>query len=343
MEQRSRYGRDVVAGHSEFIPRDTRALIPAQLSVRQAFDRGVLAKTMKRSQNKPASEEKIEETEEIAFRGGQEVLSYLTRLTRQRLLTSEEEVALSARIRRGDRRAKDRLVEANMRLVINIAKNYHNPLVPFEDLVQEGAIGLMTAAERYDPARGYRFSTYATHWIRQAISRAIDNKSKAIRIPAHVSETLRRLERTRALLMREYGEEPSAELLAQHLGISMRKVNSLLLAAQEPVSLDMLVGEEENTTLASLLNDREACNPQEAILSAEMQQELDSLFAILTPRERDIMRKRLGFDEDSTQVLQEIGETLHISRERVRQIEMIALKKLKFAAKRRELHNYLSS
>lgn len=298
---------------------------------------------MKRSQNKPDTEEKQEEIQEFSYKGSSEALSYLTRLTRQRLLSSEEEMELAGRIRHGDCRAKDRLVEANMRLVINIAKNYHNPLVPFEDLVQEGAIGLMTAAERYDPARGYRFSTYATHWIRQAISRAIDNKSKAIRIPAHVSETLRRMERTKAMLMREHGEEPSAELLAQHLGISLRKVSALLLSAQEPVSLDMLVGEEENTTLASLLNDREASNPQEAMLIAEMQKELNSLFSILTPRERDIMRRRLGFDEDSTQVLQEIGETLHISRERVRQIEMIALKKLKFAAKRRELHSYLSS
>jgi RNA polymerase primary sigma factor len=270
-----------------------------------------------------------------------EVLSYMNRLTRLRLLTFDEEVELAARVQRGDARAKDRLVEANMRLVINIAKNYHNPLVPFEDLVQEGAIGLMTAAERFDPAKGYRFSTYATHWIRQAISRAIDNKAKAIRIPAHVSESLRKLERMRALLVRENGEEPSPELLGQRLGISARKVNALLQAGQEPVSLDMLVGEEENTTLASLIFDRTAANPQEAVLGAEMQHQLSSLLSILTPREREIMQKRLGFEDDSAQVLQEIGEKLHISRERVRQIEVQALRKLKFAAKRRNLHSYL--
>lgn len=291
---------------------------------------------------KPALLEKWDDAEEASPRGSVEALSYLTRLTRQRLLTFEEEVDLAARVRRGDHRAKDRLVEANMRLVINIAKNYHNCLVPFEDLVQEGAIGLMTAAERYDPGKGYRFSTYATHWIRQAISRAIDNKAKAIRIPAHVSETLRKLERVRTLLFREQGEEPSTEQLAQRMGVSLRKVNALLQAGQEPVSLDMLVGDEENTTLASLLNDRTAANPQEAVLSAEMQQELQSLMAILTPREREIMRKRLGFEDESTQVLQEIGEEMHISRERVRQIEMQALKKLKFAAKRRDLRSYIS-
>jgi RNA polymerase primary sigma factor len=268
----------------------------------------------------------------------------VSKLTRQRLLTFEEEVELAGRVKCGGKKAKeakDRLVEANMRLVINIAKNYHNPLVPFEDLVQEGAIGLMTAAERFDPGKGYRFSTYATHWIRQAISRAIDNKAKAIRIPAHVSETLRKLERTRAMLFREQGEEPSADQLAQRMGLSARKITALLQAGMEPVSLDMLVGDEENTTLASLINDRTAANPQEAVLSAEMQQELDELLAVLTPREREIMRKRLGFDGDSTQVLQEIGEKLHISRERVRQIEVQALRKLKFAAKRRDLRSYI--
>ncbi|HZT41850.1 MAG TPA: sigma-70 family RNA polymerase sigma factor [Chthonomonadaceae bacterium] len=286
--------------------------------------------------------EKWDEADEIPARGSGDSVSYLGRLTRQRLLTYEEEVALAARVQRGDARAKERLVEANMRLVINIAKNYHNCLVPFEDLVQEGAIGLMTATERFDPNKGYRFSTYATHWIRQAISRAIDNKSKAIRVPAHVSEILRKLERIRLLLFREQGEEPTTEQLAQHMGISARKIHMLLQAGQEPVSLDMLVGEEENTTLAALINDRSAANPQEMILIAEMRQEIDNLLAILTPREREIMRKRLGFEEDSTQVLQEIGEEMHISRERVRQIEVQALKKLKFAAKRRDLRSYMS-
>lgn len=298
---------------------------------------------MNTSRNDPVLQEKAEDGDDYsrARRSAGEVLSYMSRLTRQRLLTSEEEAELSARIRRGDARAKDRLVEANMRLVINIAKGYHNPLAPFEDLVQEGAIGLMTAAERFDASKGYRFSTYATHWIRQAISRAIDNKAKAIRIPAHVSETLRRLERVRSAMLREQGEEPTAEQLAQRLKMSARKIAALLQASQEPVSLDMLVGDEENTTLASLLNDRTAINPQEVVLSGEMQEQLNRLLSILTPREQEIMRRRLGFEEDSAQVLQEIGEQLHISRERVRQIEVQALKKLKYAARRRDLITYL--
>ena len=296
---------------------------------------------MKNMQQPSALLEKSELSEE-APRGGPDIVSYMTRLTRQRLLTFEEEVALAARVRAGDARAKDHLVESNMRLVINIAKNYHTALVPFEDLVQEGAIGLMTAAERFDASKGYRFSTYATHWIRQSISRAIDNKAKAIRIPAHVSESLRKIERTRALLLRESGEEPTTEAIAQHLGMTPRKVNALMQAGLEPVSLDMLVGEEENTTLASLINDRTSPNPQDNVLVQEMRAELGKLLAILTPREQEIMRRRLGFEEESAQVLQEIGENMHISRERVRQIEMQALKKLKYAARRRNLYGYIS-
>ena len=228
-----------------------------------------------------------------------------------------------------------------MRLVINIAKGYHSPLIPFEDLIQEGAIGLMVAAERYDVKKGFRFSTYATHWIKQAISRAIDNKSKAIRIPAHISESLRKLERMKTILMRETGEEPTPEQLAKSLDIPIRRVYSLMQVNQEPVSLDMLVGEEGNTALEALLKDQTAANPQEVLLTEEMQEHLQALMDILTPREQEIMRRRLGFEEDSTEVLQEIGEKMHISRERVRQIEAQALRKLKSAARRGSLHAYL--
>ena len=268
--------------------------------------------------------------------------SYLPRLTRQRLLSVEEEQDLSARMHCGDRRAKDRLIEANMRLVINIAKNYHSALIPFEDLVQEGAIGLVTATERFDPARGFRFSTYATYWIRQSISRAIDNKSKAIRIPAHISEAIRKLEKMRDLFLRERGVEPSLEELAQHTGVAMHRISALLQAGQDPLSLDMLVGNEENTPLSALINDPSAENPQQAVLTEERRACLRELLSILTPREREVMRLRLGFEEDSSEVLQEIGTRMHLSRERVRQIEIQALRKLKHAAKRRDLLSYLS-
>jgi RNA polymerase primary sigma factor len=266
----------------------------------------------------------------------------MSHLTRHKLLTHDQEILLSERLKAGDGRAKQELVEANMRLVINIAKHYHHPLVPFEDLVQEGAIGLMTAADRYEPERGFRFSTYATHWIKQAISRAIDNKSRAIRVPAHVSETLRKIERTRAMMLREFGDEPTVEQIAMRLEMTPRKVAAYMQAGQDPVSLDMLVGDEENTSLASLINDKAAADPQGDLIRREIQNELQKVLDSLNERERIVMRRRLGFDDDETRVLQEIGKELQISRERVRQIEAQALRHLRAAATRRRLRDYLS-
>jgi RNA polymerase primary sigma factor len=291
----------------------------------------------------PGLPRKIDDLETAAaFRSASEPVSYLNHLTRQRLLTHDEEIRLSNGVKMGDCAAKHRLVEANMRLVINIAKNYHNALVPFEDLVQEGAIGLMTAAERYDPLRGYRFSTYATHWVKQAISRAIDNKSRAIRVPAHVSETLRKIDRARAIFLREEGEEPTVEQIALSIGMTPRKVASYMQAGQDPVSLDMLVGEEENTSLASLINDKTATDPEDAVIRTEVHEQLAMIMESLNERERRIMRRRLGFDDEEAHVLQEIGQEMHISRERVRQIEVQALKHLRAAATRRHLREYLS-
>ncbi len=271
-----------------------------------------------------------------------EVPSLLNRLTRVALLTPEEELELAKRARKGDEEAKQKLVEANMRLVMNIAKHYRNALVPFEDLVQEGAIGLMNAVERYDPSRGYRFSTYATHWIRQAIGRAIDNKAKTVRIPAHVAEQLRRMERERDRLRRETGDEPSIEQLAKAMGVSPKKILQLQQAAQEPLSLDMLVGEEEDTSLGSLIHDQNVRDPEEVMLEMERRKVLDELLETeLTDRERQVIIRRLGYGDQEEQVLQEIGEALKISRERVRQIEAQAMRKLKDAARRRGLREYL--
>lgn len=270
--------------------------------------------------------------------------SYINRLTRCNLLTPEEEIRLANRIAAGGpsgSHAKVRLVESNMRLVVSIAKAYRSSGIPFEDLIQEGAIGLMTAAERFDPKRGYRFSTYATQWIRQAIGRAVDNKAKSIRLPAHVSESLRKLDKARSEMRRELGEDPTIEQLAQRTGISTRKVTSLLNTTQEPISLDMPVGDEENTSLGSLLYDKTSPDPQEELIEAEMRSEIISIMEVLDPREQHIMRKRFGFDGEDTYVLQQIGEELNISRERVRQIEAQALRKLRSAARKRRLRDYL--
>jgi RNA polymerase primary sigma factor len=264
----------------------------------------------------------------------------ITRLTRARLLNHQEEMDLARKVKLGGlegRRAQHRLVESNMRLVVSIAKAYRASGIPIEDLVQEGAIGLMTAAERYDPDRGFRFSTYATQWIRQAIGRAVDNKAKAIRLPAHVSESLRKLDRVKAELRRETGDEPSHETIADRSGLSVRKVQALLNTTQDPISLDLPVGDEENTSLGSLLTDRNAPDPQSTLLDVEMVQEVDNILNSLDERERRVMRLRYGFDGDDALVLAQIGEQLNISRERVRQIEQHALKKLRNEAKKGRL------
>jgi RNA polymerase primary sigma factor len=267
--------------------------------------------------------------------------SFIHYLTRQRLLTSEEEVDLARRAQQGDAEARTHLIEANMRLVINIAKHYTNAFVPFEDLVQEGSIGLMTACQRFDPSKGYRFSTYATHWIRQAISRAIDNKARTIRVPAHVSETLKKIERVRLALIRAAGEDPTIEQIAQVVGVAPRKVAAYLQAGQDPVSLDMLVGDEERTSLGALLDDKSAVDPASMIIQTEVVQELEKILDSLNERERTVMRRRFGFDDEQAHVLQDIGEELQISRERVRQIEAQALRRLRQAAQRRHLREYL--
>ncbi len=269
---------------------------------------------------------------------------YLNRLTKCPLLTPDEEMRLAFKVAEGGSegvKAQARLVESNMRLVISIAKAYRSSGIPFEDLIQEGAIGLMTASERFDPKRGYRFSTYATQWIRQAIGRAVDNKAKAIRLPAHVSESLRKLDRVRADLRRELGEEPTTEQLSVRIGLPPRKVTLLLNTIQDPVSLDMQVGNEENTSLGALLYDKMAPDPQDELVETELKEEIASIFDCLDERELLVMKKRFGFDGEDTYVLQQIGDELNISRERVRQIEIQALRKLRSAARQRQLREYL--
>jgi RNA polymerase primary sigma factor len=272
-----------------------------------------------------------------------DLASYINRLTRKKLLTAAEEKTLSKRVYEGDHAAKERLVEANMRLVVSIAKNYLASGIPMEDLIQEGAIGLMTATERFNPSLGYRFSTYATQWVRQSIGRAIDNKSKSIRLPAHISESLRKIDKCRAELRRTLGDEPTTEQLAEHTGLSMKKMNMLLQTTQEPVSLDMTVGDDENTSLGNLVLDRTAPNPQDELIAREMRAEIEAILNTLDEREQIVMRKRFGFDEDDKSVLQQIGDELNISRERVRQIEALALRKLRSAARKKRLRDYLQS
>ncbi|MBI5706980.1 MAG: RNA polymerase sigma factor RpoD/SigA [Armatimonadetes bacterium] len=269
--------------------------------------------------------------------------SYLSRLTKAPLLTQSQEEELTRAVQTGDVRARQRLIESNMRLVINIAKTYRSRAVPLEDLIQEGAIGLMQAAERFDPEKGFRFSTYATHWIRQAIGRAIDNKSKAIRLPAHVSQSLRRIERERLKLARELGKEPTNEQLASAIGISSKKLMTLVQSSQELLSLDMSVGDNQGTTLGGLIRDSRQIDPEEAVLDGETLSELARILLELNDREQKVMRMRFRLEGDTEAQMQEdIAKEMKLSRERIRQIEVQAIKKLRVLAQRRRLREMLS-
>jgi RNA polymerase primary sigma factor len=269
--------------------------------------------------------------------------SYLNRLTQAPLLNAQEEKELTRAIQAGCNKAKQRLIESNMRLVINIARSYRNKSVALEDLIQEGAIGLMQAAERFDPDKGFRFSTYATHWIRQAICRAIDNKSKTIRIPAHVTQSLRKIERMRVQLARELGSEPSMDQIAAAMGVSPVKLQALIQASQDLVSLDVPVGEASGTTLGGMLRDRAIANTEEQIVNDEMMCELQRIILELNDREQRVMRLRFKLDGSGSETMlqEDLAREMKLSRERIRQIEAQAIKKLRALAQRHRLREIL--
>ncbi len=247
------------------------------------------------------------------------------------LLTVTEEIELTERIRRGDERARERMIEANLRLVVSIARHYNCRGMTFEDVVQEGILGLMSAINKFDPTKGFRFSTYATYWIRQAIVRAIEKQSRMIRLPTYAYHAVGKLERSSMQLSDKLGRQPTSEELAVETTLSVSTVNALLQSIQEPVSLDVLLGEAEDYTLGDLQLDAEAQDPEDYALQTADRENLTRILGVLKPKERTVIENRYGLRDGRVRSLKELAQELNMSREGIRHIETRALRKLRHA------------
>ena len=269
------------------------------------------------------------------------VRMYLKEIGKVPLLTAEEEVELAKRMEQGDEEAKRKLAEANLRLVVSIAKRYVGRGMLFLDLIQEGNLGLIKAVEKFDYRKGYKFSTYATWWIRQAITRAIADQARTIRIPVHMVETINKLIRVSRQLLQEYGREPLPEEIAKEMEISEEKVRDILKIAQEPVSLETPIGEEEDSHLGDFIPDDDAPAPAEAAAFTLLKEQLMDVLDTLTPREEKVLRLRFGLDDGRARTLEEVGKEFNVTRERIRQIEAKALRKLRHPSRSKKLKDFL--
>ncbi|MFO7153482.1 MAG: RNA polymerase sigma factor RpoD [Caldicoprobacter oshimai] len=269
------------------------------------------------------------------------VRMYLKEIGKVPLLTAEEEIELAKRMEQGDEEAKRRLIEANLRLVVSIAKRYVGRGMLFLDLIQEGNLGLIKAVEKFDYRKGYKFSTYATWWIRQAITRAIADQARTIRIPVHMVETINKLIRVSRQLLQEYGREPQPEEIAREMGISEEKVREILKIAQEPISLETPIGEEEDSHLGDFIPDEDAPAPAEAAAYNLLKEQLMEVLDTLTPREEKVLRLRFGLDDGRARTLEEVGREFNVTRERIRQIEAKALRKLRHPSRSKKLKDFL--
>ena len=266
---------------------------------------------------------------------------YLKEIGRVPLLTSEEEVELAQRMAEGDAAAKKRLAEANLRLVVSIAKRYVGRGMQFLDLIQEGNLGLIKAVEKFDHTKGFKFSTYATWWIRQAITRAIADQARTIRIPVHMVETINKVKKVSSQLLHQNGHDPTAEEIAAALDMPVDKVLEILRVAQEPVSLETPIGEEEDSHLGDFIPDDDAPAPADAASHTLLKEQLSEVLKTLTPREEKVLRLRFGLEDGRSRTLEEVGKEFNVTRERIRQIEAKALRKLRHPSRSKKLKDFL--
>ena len=269
------------------------------------------------------------------------VRMYLKEIGKVPLLSAEEEVELAQRMEAGDEEAKKRLAEANLRLVVSIAKRYVGRGMLFLDLIQEGNLGLIKAVEKFDYKKGYKFSTYATWWIRQAITRAIADQARTIRIPVHMVETINKLIRVSRQLLQELGREPTPEEISKEMDMSVERVREILKISQEPVSLETPIGEEEDSHLGDFIRDDNAPIPAEAAAFTMLKEQLEEVLDTLTEREQKVLRLRFGLDDGRARTLEEVGKEFNVTRERIRQIEAKALRKLRHPSRSRKLKDFL--
>ena len=269
------------------------------------------------------------------------VRMYLKEIGKVPLLSAEEEIELAKRMELGDQEAKKRLAEANLRLVVSIAKRYVGRGMLFLDLIQEGNLGLIKAVEKFDYRKGYKFSTYATWWIRQAITRAIADQARTIRIPVHMVETINKLIRVSRQLLQELGREPSPEEIAEEMDIPVERVREILKISQEPVSLETPIGEEEDSHLGDFIQDENVPVPADAAAFTLLKEQLDEVLGTLTEREQKVLRLRFGLDDSRARTLEEVGKDFNVTRERIRQIEAKALRKLRHPSRSKQLKDFL--
>jgi len=271
------------------------------------------------------------------------VKMYLKDIGEVPLLSADDEIELAKRIQQGDEEAKKRLSEANLRLVVSIAKRYVGRGMLFLDLIQEGNIGLMKAVEKFDYEKGFKFSTYATWWIRQAITRAIADQARTIRIPVHMVETINKLTRVSRILLQTLGREPTPAEIAKEMGVSEERVREIQKIAQDPVSLDTPIGEEEDSHLGDFIEDDKATTPSDSVSSTMLKETLIGVLGTLTPREEKVLRLRYGVDDGRPRTLEEVGKEFNVTRERIRQIEAKALRKLRHPSRSKHLKDFLDT